>query len=478
MSGPPPEELPSGTVIQKYEPTVPNFMRLGEVPVDYLQEMETDLLEAVVFQEGNGSTVDGFVRWQLQNKGFLHSHSKIFMSLTPPAAVTRAVLPPNVGIGSVIKRAVLKIGNKVLNEISDWDHLHAFHSTRISNENNKERENYVSGRYMSRNFDFEDGTGPNLDAVGVMIQTSRDPSVEYGATVDCEQMPFAVMDGTSPAESPSYAVDLSDLFPFLKVHQLPLYMIQEPVTIELTLRPPINHRAVRVTGTAEQSFVLDQNELKFCADYIYYGATDEMERYAAENKVLTFPFVDYRGISTTVSQSSLQSATVRNIGMASRLVNKVITMINGDRSGENNILLNLGAVSMAVTAGQPGSIEYNIRYNDKFEFSSNVTNTARLYSLLQDAETMVFISRDEYSSEGGALAGGTLTTFETKAQTEFRGHFFYNSTKLTGGRVGTRGVEIHLTCNDVRPSATTLRNFCEYMRSAQLENGMITVYNL
>ena len=269
------------------------------------------------------------------------------MSLTPPTAVTRAVLPPNVGIGSVIKRAVLKIGNKVLNEISDWDHLHAFHSTRISNENNKERENYVSGRYLSRNFDYEDGTGPNLDGVGVMIQTSRDPSVDYGTTVDCEQMPFAVMDGTTPAESPSYAVDLSDLFPFLKVHQLPLYMIQEPVTIELTLRPPINHRAVRVTGTAEQSFVLDQNELKFCADYIYYGATDEMERYAAENKVLTFPFVDYRGISTTVSQSSLQTATVRNIGMASRLVNKVITMINGDRSGENNILLNLGAVSMA-----------------------------------------------------------------------------------------------------------------------------------
>ena len=184
MSGPPPEELPSGTVVQKYQPTVPNFMRLGEVPVDYLQEMETDLLEPVVFQEGNGSTVDGFVRFQLQNKGFLHSHSKIFMSLTPPTAVTRAVLPPNVGIGSVIKRAVLKIGNKVLNEISDWDHLHAFHSTRISNENNKERENYVSGRYLSRNFDYEDGTGPNLDGVGVMIQTSRDPSVDYGTTVD------------------------------------------------------------------------------------------------------------------------------------------------------------------------------------------------------------------------------------------------------------------------------------------------------
>jgi hypothetical protein len=478
MSGPPPEEIQSGKVMQKYKPDVPNFMRLGDVPVNYLQEVETDLLEPVVFQEGNGSTVDGFCRFQLQNKGFLHSHSKIFMSLTPPAAVTRAVYPANVGVGSVVKKAVLKIGNKVLNEISDWDHLHAFHSTKISNENNKERELYTTGRYMSRSFDFEDGSGPQEVAVGTMIQTSRDPTVVYGTSANAQQMPFAVMDGGSPTESPSYAVDLSDLFPFLKVHQLPLYMIQEPVTIELTLRPPVNHRAVRVTGTAEQSFALDRTELKFCADYIYYGATDEMERYAEQNKVLTFPFVDYRGVSTSVTQASLQTETVRNIGMASRLVNKVITMINPDRHGENNILLNLSALGMAVSSGQPGDITYNLRYNDKFEFSSNVTNTARLFSLLQNAEAMVFLSRDEYTGEGGAMEGGTDTRFETKAQSEFRGQFFFQSTRLTGGRVGQRGVELHIKCSDVRASASTLRNFCEYMRSAQLENGLVTVYNL
>ena len=36
-------------------------------------------------------------------------------------------------------------------------------------------------------------------------------------------------------QCPSYSIDLSDLFPFLKVNQLPLYLIKEPINIEITL---------------------------------------------------------------------------------------------------------------------------------------------------------------------------------------------------------------------------------------------------
>ena len=468
----------SPPVEQNYRPDVPNFMRLGSVPASYLQEMETDLLEPVVFSDGSGSSVDGFVRFQLQQKGFLHSHSKLFVSLTPPAALTRAVLPPNIGIGSVVKKAVLKVGNKVLNEISDWDHLHAFHSTKISSENNVERELYTTGRYMSLQLDHEEGVSPTTTAVGVSVMTSRDADITGYATHDCLQMPIAIFDGTKPDECPSYAVDLSDLFPFLKVHQLPLYMMDEPVTIELTLRPPVGHRLVRVAGTADQSIAIPRSELKFCADYVYYGASDEMERFAEANKVLTFPFVDYRAVTTTVSQASLQTENVRNLGMASRLVSKVITMFNGDRVGEDNILLNTGALSPAIAVGQPADFSYNLRYNDKFEFSTNVTNLARLYSLLQRAEQMVFVSRNEYAGEGGGFSGGADNSFEGKAQSEFRGRFFYNSTKLTGGRVGNRGIELHLKSQLHRDAVTTLRNFCEYMRSASLEGGRIDVFNL
>ena len=62
---------------------IPDFLRLTQVPVNYLQKVETSVLDPVVFNEGSGSTVDGFIRFTLQRKGFLHSHSKLFLSLTP-----------------------------------------------------------------------------------------------------------------------------------------------------------------------------------------------------------------------------------------------------------------------------------------------------------------------------------------------------------------------------------------------------------
>ena len=141
-------------------------------------------------------------------------------------------------------------------------------------------------------------------------------------------MPFAVMDGGNAGESPSYSIDLSDLFPFLKVHSLPLYMMDEPVTIELTLHPPVNNRAVLITGTGSQTFAVDQNELKFCADYVYYnGVGDEMERFKSANKDMSFSFVDYRLIETSVSQSNLSSGVIRNLGMANRMVPRIISAL-------------------------------------------------------------------------------------------------------------------------------------------------------
>jgi hypothetical protein len=483
----------ASAVTQKYAPSVPNFMRLGSVPVDYLQEVETDLLEPVIFNDGSGTSVDGFIRFQLQNKGFLHSHSKVFLSVKPNATTDKAMFPPNVGVGKVIKKAVLKVGNKVLNEISDWDKLHAYHSTKISNENNKERELYTTGRCMNLAVDRANGGSLGSVATGLSVSVGRDPDLTIGTDlavtdVDYEQMPFAILEGAAQAEAPSYAVDLSDLFPFLKVHQLPLFMMQEPVTIELTLHPPVNNRLVHIgdAGT-DLAQVLDQNEVKFCADYIYYGSGDEMESWANQNKQLDFSFVDYRAITTTITNTSIQSETVRNIGMASRLVTKVITMFNRGASdtGEDDLLMDTAAMAtkLAATKKITGPIDYNLRYNDKFEFSSNVSNTARLFTLLQQAEGMVFINRSAYSAQGNAFApAATQTnTFEGKAVVEqIQGEFFYLATRLSGGRVGQRGIELHIKASDglEHTDVSVMRNYCEYMRSARLENGVISVFNL
>lgn len=458
---------------------VPDFLRLEKVPVSYLQKIETDVLDPVIFNEGSGTSTNGFVRFTLQNKGFLHSHSKLLMSLIPPGGVTRAVLPAGVGIGSVIQKAVLKVGNKVINEISDWDYLHSMKSTHISNENNVERELYTTGRYVNNSFIYNDGDDQQADSYGLDVGRNLDGT-------NMKMLPFAVMDGTSAAtisESPSFAVDLSDLFPFLKVHQLPLYMIDEPINIELTLRPPAANRVVKITGAASGEFTLDRNELKFVADYIYFGSGDEMARYAAQNQDLSFSFTDHRLVSSSVTQASLQSETVRNIGMASRQVTKVLTMFNPARGNEGSILQGLSAEgsdvdqSGGVNDGKVDALSFNIRYNDKFEFSSNITNTARLFNLLQNADGVTFVTRDMYNSEGGGIEA-TITFEGLNQRTDLRGSFFYNATRLTGGRVGTRGIEVHVKFDSIHTEATTMRQFCEYLRVANLRSGEFTIINV
>jgi len=95
---------------------IPNFLQLQQIPVNYIQQVETDLLEPVVFSQGS-ATSDGFCRFTLQNKGFLHSHSKIFVSVQPSATNEDVYFAPHLGVAQIVKKAVLKIGNKTLNNL-------------------------------------------------------------------------------------------------------------------------------------------------------------------------------------------------------------------------------------------------------------------------------------------------------------------------------------------------------------------------
>ena len=137
--------------------SIPNLISLSQIPYNMETKIETDLLEPVVFNQGDVAQ-DGFCRFTLQNKGFLHSHSKVFLSVNPGTGVNSGFFAPNVGVGQVIKKAVLKIGNKTLNEVSSWDAIFAMKSTLIKNENNKEREQFTTGRFMCNEFRYNDGS--------------------------------------------------------------------------------------------------------------------------------------------------------------------------------------------------------------------------------------------------------------------------------------------------------------------------------
>ena len=104
----------------------------------------------------------------------------------------------------------------------------------ISGEVQKEREQFLTGRCMDNEFIYKE--------TGVATTNSR-LAGEYGLSNGREYLaidtgllarPCSVMDSTdanSIAQSPSYQVSLSELFPFLKTHQLPLYMFDEAIIL-------------------------------------------------------------------------------------------------------------------------------------------------------------------------------------------------------------------------------------------------------
>ena len=520
---------PQASAQQDIQGGIPDFVRLGAIPVDYAQQVETDLLEPVIQQNGSAGRA-GFCRFTLQNKGFLHSHSKLFLGLIPNAANADAFVPPAVGIGSVIERAVLKVGNQVLNEITDWAQLHAVKSALVPNEINKEREQYMSGRIMNHGFRY---TANQFDLAPTY---GLDNGREYaGAGADLKQLPFARMDGTTAATirtSPVYSVDLSDLFPFLKTHQLPLYMIDQPINIELTWAQPNRDRVcVNANDQANLTYDIDSTELKFCADYIFYGATDEMDRFAQANKDLSFSFVDYRSNVASID-STVPVTVVRNVGMANRMVTRVISVFNRDLIHGETVLNKYASLGPSVSAtGVVGDVAYNLRYNDRYEYATDIKNTARLFSQLTDSESVPFVTKGEYAGNDDAITPSTYEGREQRAGLSNK--FFFIGTRLTGGRVGSKGIEIHLNATDfdtlsanvtagafvvgkqykvtatgdtdftlvgATSSAvgtifvatgvgagtgtageiigpTSMRTYCEYLRVARLRDGVFDIYN-
>ncbi len=492
------------------QPVVPDLLDLSKVPADYSQSVETDLLETSTFQEAT-ATQTGFASFNLAQKGFLHSHSKLFLSLIPADGLANSFLPQNVGIASLIDRAVLKVrkSGQVINDIQDFGHFYSIQSAMVSNETMVEREQYTSGRCFAKEFRnqrYDDSGGNGAEIVvndgnlakGYGLSNGREyRTANLGQPLGpreaqlLEQHPFAKIDGTNAgtkAESPVYQLDLADLFPFLKTTQLPLYMIDQGLTIELFWsRTSLDRVCFGNAGATGGEFKIDKTELKFCADYITYLQDDAMNRWRDAHPVIRLPFSDYRLSKLTTTQDALNSGIVRQLGMNNRLVSRATTILSKTGAG-NSVDSDAGIVNKynmyspqagAIATGngaETGKISYNLKYKSRFEFSQSLTNKAQAFTQLTMSEGLPFITRQDYSNEGT----GYLPTIQFEGKTQasvLPGKFFMLGTRLTNGRVESDGLELHLKV-DAPAGPFTVRTYLEYGREAVIEDGEFLVYNL
>ncbi len=479
---------------------IPDLVRIGSISADTAINVQTDILDPVIFSEREA-------RFVLDNKGILHSNSRITLStdgLANTDAEGRAFFPANIGVHSLIQRAALRVGTKTVCEIEDYNHFAAYEATFLPPDAIKEREQVMSGRFMT--------IAPKLDARSEAFTSASNSAsitesltesksiqidngkgtVPMGANAKVWQ-PISGSGAQTPSRTvydfqdeknkPTYSVLLADLFPFLKTNQLPLFMMSEQVSIHLTFttrQTDTSSERLCVTEgvTLAKDAVLVRGDCQLIADYIYYPQ-EMMEQYRQANAKMSFTYVDYQFVKRTVAAAEFAGQLIQNLGGAGRIVNKIFVAAQQDAPKDASLLNNYIAEGPAVSGTTTGQVVTNLKYNDNFLYPIDVSNDARHYHNVFHSEGRVpYISRDLYRGEGQlatdlATTPGSVNFEDYNAKDDLRQKFFYTAYRLNRGeRINSRGVELY-DKRTTMAGSSTLRAWLQVMKVAQLEDGML-----
>ncbi len=500
---------------------IPDLIKIGAVTTDTAINVQTDILDPVIFSESEA-------RFVLDNKGILHSNSRITLStdgLAQTNASGRAFFPANIGVHSLIQRAALRVGTKTICEIEDFNHYSAYESVFIPPDAVKERDQVMCGRFLTtepalndRGNKFENASrtsatpSPNAggfekltEARSIKIDNGKDPIALSASNINsCGTLggrwyepPYfkadaepngIIWDWQDESNKPTFSILLADLFPFLKMNQLPLYMMTEQVSVHLTFTPRVSgtvgvlsERVCTTNGpNLSKDVVLERSDCQMIADYIYYPQ-DMMEQYRQANSTMTFQYVDYQFVKRTVSSTEFSSGLIQNIGGAGRVVNKVIIATEDDLLGTSfsqSLMNRYQSNGPEFDTNDVGQVTVNIKYNDNFLFPIDVTNPARQYHNVFSAEGRVpYITRDLYRGEGQlaqdhATVKGSVSFENYAAKADLANHQFYTSYRLNKGeRVNSRGIELYDTRTTYGGSCT-LRAYLQVVKVATLRDGV------
>ena len=486
---------------------IPDLIKIGSIPSDLSVEVDTDVLDPVVIS-------DKFCRFVLNNKGFLHSFSKIVLAVESDATTDPATFPVGVGIHSLIQRCALKIGTKTIAEIEDFAHWMAYKSMFIENDINNYRETFISNRVLAHEFNYvtadralatdqDDVDADNVYIKG-QVEPIFDPVFLYNsgsATAIQEKGNVRIADELAlngkTGNEPEFSISVADLFPFLRFNQLPLYMIDQQVSIELHFTPNsgINHRTcVQTTALTNTPAKILESSVQFVADYIYYDG-ELMERYRTANPSLTYNYIDYRLNKRSISRANLGQKTIMNVGGAGRIVSKCISGLSCDGkdapdvSNMNIYQAVIGDAEFTNDNAQP--LITNLRYNDNYLYPLDRENPAIHFNdVIQGEGNVPHVNRIEYSGEtqgnehaimDGTLIGDVKYNQQPAGSSVFgvAGSFFNQVYRLNRNeRVNSRGIEIEVNYSDGAgfvDKVHTHRTWLEMLRSATLTNGMFEI---
>ena len=456
----------------------PSILNIKTVPTNSEMRIESSVLETLTFSQSEAV-------WELAPQGFLHPNSSIVIGFDVNATVSRAFPYPNVGIHSLIRRAVLRTtAGRVINDTDDWNSLQAIRSMYVHNSTNKEREQYLSGRQMSYGVSYDDKSDVT-STEGILLDNGMEQNVIAG-----DQQGVSVQPVLLNQNQAEFSVKLHDLFNYCKAgNQLPLYLLpNERVQIVLYWANGDNQSdrfaiAKSDDGNTSSAFVINRNRCKFIADYTFYDG-EIMDKLREEySQGLTFSYTDYRLSKQSVNQAGALN-NVRNIGGNGNVVKSVLWSMADESKDDRNLV---GPFNMSAPSGLGGAgnhevnlLTSNLFINSEFLYPQSVTNPARQFHNLKEADGMIpHVPRPLYSGQGGiSLNNAARDEFEGRGlSTELGSQFFGQGFRTSGlgTRIDNRGIDLHSSAT-MNAVTYTQRAWLEIERYVVISDGHLECY--
>ncbi len=334
---------------------LPSALNLKPMAVVENMNVETNILDPVVVNRD-------FCRFVLEKKGVLDSGSIFTFRIVAPNTDmnSRVTLPIRAGIHSVIRNATLKIGTKIISQVQDYPYYKVIKRCFVSQEE-KEGKHFLK-------YGTNDGLAPSVQAASATLEMkngfqSGNNRLDYLATT-------LENDSSRTAE---FQIKLSDIFPLMRNIQLPLFVINEPVSVEFTFNNPTTEGVINIARpdpggiTYNPVAQLDPNSVQMVADYLTYDAVT-MNETAKEVMSDTGLLVPYEDLILTTNQIPVplvagQTHTT-DIAVSGRKVRSIVVHTN--RFATNEIH------GIYTSEGLRKGESYNFRINDTSMYPNDV----------------------------------------------------------------------------------------------------------
>ena len=370
---------------------IPDTLKTQPLATIDTMHIETSVLEPLVINQN-------FCRFVLEKKGILDAGSSIQFSLKVTNAGQTAWLPIKTGIHSLIKSAVLRIGTKVIANTDDYAYYQTIRRQFKTPEEKSQKDMVKSGTV--------DVLCPDNMATG-MYQI-RDAN--YQADLEAGLCLSQYLLNSDPEQTPVYSIKISDLFPMMRSVQLPLYLISQPTSIELTFNTQPN--GVDSYGTlglfplgygGDTEITLNTHHVKFLCDYLTYDDSrmEETAKLVMSETGMTIPYEDIVLTSTQwplsnpapAAGSAVKYQITRDLGLSGMMLRSILV----------HMYARVPLLEMS-PLGKYSSNAYNIpetiqiRINDKQIYPREISSeTQKAHQLAQVFGTELSVQSCEYS---------------------------------------------------------------------------------